>query len=109
MGRDWSLEAVELESGPGYQCRLWKWACYFASEKIGGSADESKYEAAIFAAQCGNVERMLPVCYTWEVCKLEEILPALASQLRRTMAPKWMVDSLWRSGNKGMVWPRFYQ
>ncbi|CAM6108841.1 unnamed protein product [Calypogeia fissa] len=65
-GRDWSLQAVELESGPGYQRRLWKWACYFASEKIGGSADESKYEAAIFAAQCGNVKRMLPVCYTWE-------------------------------------------
>lgn len=31
-GRDWSLQAVELETGPGHQRRLWKWACYFASE-----------------------------------------------------------------------------
>ncbi|KAG6549031.1 hypothetical protein Mapa_009474 [Marchantia paleacea] len=65
-GRDRSLKAVELESGSGHQRRFWKWACFAASNNIGDSLHESKYEAAIFASQCGNVKRMLPVCFTWE-------------------------------------------
>ncbi|BBN06716.1 nuclear pore complex protein Nup107 [Marchantia polymorpha subsp. ruderalis] len=65
-GRDRSLKAVELESGSGHQRRLWKWACFAASNNIGDGPHESKYEAAIFASQCGNVKRMLPVCFTWE-------------------------------------------
>ncbi|KAL3694255.1 hypothetical protein R1sor_007906 [Riccia sorocarpa] len=64
--RDRTLHAVELESGAGHQRRLWKWACYSASDSIGDSTHESKYEAAIFASQCGNVKRMLPVCFSWE-------------------------------------------
>ena len=32
QGKDMELQAVELESGMGHQRRLWKWACYSASE-----------------------------------------------------------------------------
>eukprot|EP00250_Pteridium_aquilinum_P018743 c24191_g1_i1 orf=1363-4599(-) len=66
QGKDMALQAVELESGTSHQRRLWKWACYSASEKIAENADESRYEAAIYAAQCGNIRRMLPVCRDWE-------------------------------------------
>lgn len=33
-GKDRSLQALELESGHGHQRRLWKWACFCASEVI---------------------------------------------------------------------------
>lgn len=65
-GKDRALQALELESGIGHQRRLWKWACYIASEKIGDRGDEAKHEAAVYASQCGNVRRMLPVCIDWE-------------------------------------------
>lgn len=29
--------------------------------------DGGKYEAAVFAAQCSNLKRMLPICTNWEV------------------------------------------
>lgn len=66
QGNDLSLHAVELESGIGHQRRLWKWACLCASERIGDKSDESRLEAAIYAAQCGNIRKMLPVCRDWE-------------------------------------------
>lgn len=31
--------------------------------------DSGKYEAAVYAAQCSNLKRMLPVCTDWEVCQ----------------------------------------
>ncbi|KAI5063312.1 hypothetical protein GOP47_0021859 [Adiantum capillus-veneris] len=65
-GKDVALQAVELESGISHQRRLWKWACFSASERIAESPDESRYEAAIYATQCGNTRRMLPVCRDWE-------------------------------------------
>ena len=65
-GANRGLQALELESGIGHQRRLWKWACFCASEKIGESVDEGKHEAAVYAAQCGNAKRMLPVCFDWE-------------------------------------------
>lgn len=30
--------------------------------------DGGKYEAAVYAAQCGNLRRVLPICSDWEVC-----------------------------------------
>lgn len=65
MGKNRTLQAIELESGLGYQRRLWKWSCYCASEKI-SEQDAGRYEAAIFAAQCSNLKRLLPVCTDWE-------------------------------------------
>lgn len=64
-GKNRTLQAVELESGIGHQWRLWRWASYCASEKI-AEQDGGKYEAAVFAAQCSNLKRMLPVCSDWE-------------------------------------------
>lgn len=32
--------------------------------------DGGKYEAAVYAAQCSNLKRMLPICTNWEVCTL---------------------------------------
>ncbi|XP_074268244.1 nuclear pore complex protein NUP107 [Silene latifolia] len=60
-----TLQAIEVESGLGRQLRLWKWASYSASERIGEQGG-GKYEAAVFAAQCSNLKRMLPVCTDWE-------------------------------------------
>ncbi|KAH9625255.1 hypothetical protein KSS87_022165 [Heliosperma pusillum] len=60
-----TLQALELESGLGRQWRLWKWASYSASERIGEQGG-GKYEAAVFAAQCSNLKRMLPICTDWE-------------------------------------------
>ncbi|KAG6669049.1 nuclear pore complex protein NUP107 [Carya illinoinensis] len=64
-GKSRILQAIELESGPGHQWRLWKWASYCASEKI-AEQDGGKFEAAVYAAQCGNLKRMLPICTDWE-------------------------------------------
>lgn len=66
QGKDMELQAIELESGISHQRRLWKWACFSASERIAENADENRYEAAIYATQCGNIRRMLPVCRDWE-------------------------------------------
>ncbi|GMH17570.1 hypothetical protein Nepgr_019411 [Nepenthes gracilis] len=64
-GKNRSLQAIELESGFGHQWRLWKWACYCASERIVEQGD-GKYEAAVYAAQCSNLKCMLPICADWE-------------------------------------------
>ncbi|CAA2972462.1 nuclear pore complex NUP107 [Olea europaea subsp. europaea] len=64
-GKNRMLQAIELESGIGHQWHLWKWASYCASEKI-AEQDSGKYEAAVYAAQCSNLKRMLPVCTDWE-------------------------------------------
>ncbi|GLJ31305.1 hypothetical protein SUGI_0628000 [Cryptomeria japonica] len=64
-GKNRTLQAIELESGLGYQRRLWKWASFCASEKI-AQQDGGRYEAAIYAAQCSNLRRLLPVCRDWE-------------------------------------------
>lgn len=36
-------------------------------EKI-AEYDGGKYESAVYAAQCSNLKRLLPVCTDWEVC-----------------------------------------
>ncbi|KAL5698662.1 hypothetical protein ACHQM5_029668 [Ranunculus cassubicifolius] len=64
-GKSRILQAIELESGFGRQWCLWKWASYCASEKI-AELDAGKYEAAIYAAQCSNLKRLLPICTDWE-------------------------------------------
>ncbi|KAL0424939.1 UNVERIFIED_CONTAM: Nuclear pore complex protein [Sesamum radiatum] len=64
-GKNRMLQAIELESGIGHQWRLWKWASYCASEKI-AEQDGGKYEGAVYAAQCSNLKRLLPVCTDWE-------------------------------------------
>ncbi|KAL6285349.1 hypothetical protein ACE6H2_009739 [Prunus campanulata] len=64
-GKDRTLQAIELESGIGHQWHLWKWASYCASEKI-AEQDAGKYESAVYAAQCSNLKRMLPICTDWE-------------------------------------------
>ncbi|XAR67562.1 hypothetical protein NMG60_11002362 [Bertholletia excelsa] len=64
-GRNRTLQAIELESGIGHQWRLWKWATYCASERI-AAQDGGKYESAVYAAQCSNLKRVLPICMDWE-------------------------------------------
>ncbi|KAL0743683.1 hypothetical protein Bca4012_085196 [Brassica carinata] len=64
-GKNSTLQAIELESGFGNQLRLWKWASYCASEKI-AEQDGGKHEVAVFANQCSNLNRILPVCTDWE-------------------------------------------
>ncbi|XP_057535635.1 nuclear pore complex protein NUP107 isoform X2 [Amaranthus tricolor] len=64
-GKNRILQAIELESGISRQWRLWKWACYSASERIAEQGG-GKYEAAVYAAQCSNLKRMLPTCMDWE-------------------------------------------
>lgn len=64
-GKSRVLQAIELESGIGHQRRLWKWASYNASEKI-AEQNGGKYEVAVYAAQCSNLKRLLPVCTDWE-------------------------------------------
>ncbi|VFQ95143.1 unnamed protein product [Cuscuta campestris] len=64
-GKTRALQAIELETGIGHQRRLWKWACYCASERI-AEQDGGKYEIAVYAAQCSNLKRILPMCTNWE-------------------------------------------
>ncbi|XP_010111983.2 nuclear pore complex protein NUP107 [Morus notabilis] len=64
-GKGRTLQAIELESGIGHQWRLWRWASYCASEKI-AHQDGGKFEAAVYAAQCSNLQRMLSICTDWE-------------------------------------------
>ncbi|XP_073009104.1 nuclear pore complex protein NUP107 [Typha latifolia] len=64
-GKSRTLQAIELESGIGHQLRLWKWASYCASEKI-AEQDGGRYEMAVYAAQCSNLKRLLPICIDWE-------------------------------------------
>lgn len=64
-GKARTLQAIELESGVGRQWRLWKWASYSASEKI-AEHDGGRYEMAVYALQCSNLKRTLPICTDWE-------------------------------------------
>ncbi|CAO2149935.1 unnamed protein product [Urochloa humidicola] len=64
-GKSRTLQAIELESGMGRQWRLWKWASYCASEKI-AEQDGGRYEMAVYALQCSNLKRVLPICTDWE-------------------------------------------
>lgn len=64
-GKNRMLQAIELESGIGHQWRLWKWASFTASEKI-AELNGGKYEVAVYASQCSNLKRMLPICTDWE-------------------------------------------
>ncbi|KAK9101593.1 hypothetical protein Scep_025023 [Stephania cephalantha] len=64
-GKNRTLQAIELETGIGHQWRLWKWASFCASEKI-ADQEGGKYETAIYAAQCSNLKRLLPICMDWE-------------------------------------------
>ncbi|XP_022724801.1 nuclear pore complex protein NUP107-like isoform X2 [Durio zibethinus] len=64
-GKNRTLQAIELESSIGHQRRLWKWASYCASERI-SEQNGGKYEIAVYAAQCSNLKRMLPICADWE-------------------------------------------
>nr|XP_027125162.1 nuclear pore complex protein NUP107 [Coffea arabica]XP_027125163.1 nuclear pore complex protein NUP107 [Coffea arabica] len=64
-GKSRVLQAIELESGIGHQYRLWKWASYCASEQI-AKQDGGKYEMAVYASQCSNLKRILPICMDWE-------------------------------------------
>ncbi|RLM58264.1 hypothetical protein C2845_PM18G11880 [Panicum miliaceum] len=64
-GMSRTLQAIELESGIGRQWRLWKWASYCASEKI-AEQDGGRYEMAVYALQCSNLKRVLPICTDWE-------------------------------------------
>ncbi|KAL7234903.1 hypothetical protein ACSBR1_018384 [Camellia fascicularis] len=64
-GKNRTLQAIELESGIGHQWRLWKWATYCVSERI-AEQDGGKYETAVYAAQCSNWKRILPICTDWE-------------------------------------------
>lgn len=64
-GKNRILQAIELESGVGRKWRLWKWASYSASERISEQGG-GKFEAAVYAAQCSNLKRMLPLCTDWE-------------------------------------------
>lgn len=52
------LEPVE---GNPYRC-IWKIGCWRLAEK----EQFDKYERAIYAALCGNLKQLLPVCDTWE-------------------------------------------
>ncbi|KAG6792215.1 hypothetical protein POTOM_001358 [Populus tomentosa] len=71
-GKNRRLQAIELESGIGHQWHLWKWASYCASESsfvtISEIAEQNggKYEVAVYAAQCSNLKRILPICTNWE-------------------------------------------
>lgn len=64
-GKNRTLQAIELESGIGHQWRLWKWASYCAAEKI-AEQNGGKYEVAVYAVQCSDLKRMLPICRDWE-------------------------------------------
>ncbi|OMO70586.1 Nuclear pore complex protein [Corchorus capsularis] len=64
-GKNRTLQAIELESGIGHQLHLWKWASYCASERI-SEQNGGKYEIAVYASQCSNLKRMLPICADWE-------------------------------------------
>uniref|UniRef100_A0A7N0RJF5 Nuclear pore complex protein n=2 Tax=Kalanchoe fedtschenkoi TaxID=63787 RepID=A0A7N0RJF5_KALFE len=64
-GKDRRLQAIESESGIGHHWLLWKWACFCASERI-AEQDGGKYESAVFAVQCSNLKRTLPICTDWE-------------------------------------------
>lgn len=60
--------AVETDSGSGNLRALWKWACMKAAEAAAAQAlPAGRYEAAVYAALCGHLQHMLPVCgSSWE-------------------------------------------
>nr|KYP41292.1 Retrovirus-related Pol polyprotein from transposon TNT 1-94 [Cajanus cajan] len=88
-GKNRTLQAVEFDSGIGHQWHLWKWASYCASEKI--AEQGGKWEAAVYAVQCSNLKRMLPLCNDWEsIDEVETLLLDHESHLdkfKQTSAP----------------------
>lgn len=40
---------------------------FFSILKRIADQDGGKYEAAVYAAQCSNLKRILPTCMDWEV------------------------------------------
>uniref|UniRef100_A0A803LDI3 Nuclear pore complex protein n=1 Tax=Chenopodium quinoa TaxID=63459 RepID=A0A803LDI3_CHEQI len=95
-GKNRMLQAIELESGIGRQWRLWKWACYSASERIAEQGG-GKYEAAVYAAQCSNLKRMFPICMDWET--LSELEPTFVvgwpGDCGLTLGCAFLVSACW--------------
>lgn len=65
--------AVEVDGGCGTQRASWLWSCYQVSEQAaaalratGRGSGGGLYEAALYGALCGNLDRMLPVCTSWD-------------------------------------------
>ncbi len=63
----------EVVCGSGTHRTLWLWATYQAAEaaagaleRTGGGSGGGAHEAAVYAALCGHVARVLPVCGGWE-------------------------------------------
>lgn len=54
-----------VSSHPSIHSVDWLYHFYFL-KKI-AEQDGGKFEAAVYAAQCGNLKRMLPICTDWEV------------------------------------------
>ncbi|CAL5379590.1 unnamed protein product [Camellia sinensis] len=84
-GKNRTLQAIELESGIGHQWRLWKWAAYCVSERI-AEQDGGKYETAVYAAQCSNLKRILPICIDWESASWAMAKPWLDVQVDLELA-----------------------
>ncbi|KAA8541609.1 hypothetical protein F0562_022761 [Nyssa sinensis] len=92
-GKNRTLQAIELESGIGHQWRLWKWASYCASEKI-AEQDGGKYETAVYAAQCSNLKRILPICTDWESACWAMAKSWLDVQVDLELAQNWPLQVL---------------
>ncbi|KAJ1401092.1 Nuclear pore protein [Sesbania bispinosa] len=90
-GKNRTLQAVEFESGIGHQWHLWKWASYCASEKIAELG--GKYEAAVYAAQCSNLKRMLPLCTDWE--GEQWVFWKTLDLVRNNAGEQWVVSACW--------------
>lgn len=64
-----------MASGCGTGRTLWLWTTYrtaeaaaAALERTGGTCGGGAHEVAVYAALCGHVARVLPVCSSWEDC-----------------------------------------
>lgn len=67
------LTTLQVAGGCGTGRTLWLWTSYRAAEaaaatleRTGGMSGGGPHEAAVYAALCGHVARVLPVCTTWE-------------------------------------------
>ncbi|KAF8067307.1 SRL1 [Scenedesmus sp. PABB004] len=58
--------AWQVEGGLAASRVAWKWACFAAAEAAATATPGNRWEAAVYAALCGHVARMLPVCASWE-------------------------------------------
>eukprot|EP00271_Cylindrocystis_brebissonii_P014414 TRINITY_DN35764_c0_g1_i1.p1 TRINITY_DN35764_c0_g1~~TRINITY_DN35764_c0_g1_i1.p1 ORF type:complete len:1238 (+),score=329.38 TRINITY_DN35764_c0_g1_i1:57-3770(+) len=89
-GRGQEAQALEMDTERGRLRRLWKWAMFCASERIaetrGVGARSRLHEAAVYAALCSNVRRMLPACTSWEGACWAFFRSWLDSQVDRHLA-----------------------